>query len=95
MGIRVSFTGNYCKHDAEWFKEKIKDFCDEIIITDDHAEVGDIIAHVEPSAISGTQMECHIGKHLEIPCGVISAPAHIQKISLGYRPFLGYKVLIK
>jgi light-independent protochlorophyllide reductase subunit B len=91
MGIHVSCTGTYCKHDAEWFKEKIKDFCDEIIITDDHAEVGDIIARVEPSAIFGTQMERHIGKCLEIPCGVISAPYHIQKISLGYRPFLGYE----
>ena len=91
MGIRVSCTGTYCKHDAEWFKEQIKDFCDEIIITDDHAEVGDIIARVEPSAIFGTQMERHIGKRLEIPCGVISAPAHIQNFSLGYRPFLGYE----
>jgi light-independent protochlorophyllide reductase subunit B len=91
MGICVSCTGTYCKHDAELFKEKIKYFCDEIIITDDHAEVGDIIAHVEPSAIFGTQMECHIGKRLEITCGVISAPTHIQNISLGYRPFLGYE----
>jgi light-independent protochlorophyllide reductase subunit B len=91
MGICVSCTGTYCKHDVEWFKEKIKDFCDEIIITDDHVEVGDIITRVEPSAIFGTQMERHIGKRLEIPCGVISAPAHIQKFSLGYRPFLGYE----
>jgi light-independent protochlorophyllide reductase subunit B len=91
MGIHVSCTGTYCKHDAEWFKEKIKDFCDEIIIKDDHAEVGDIIAHVEPSAIFGTQMERHIGKRLEIPYGVISTPAHMQKFSLGYRPFLGYE----
>jgi light-independent protochlorophyllide reductase subunit B len=79
MGIHVSCTGTYCKHDAEWFKEKIKYFCDEIIITNDHAKVGDIITRVEPSAIFGTQMERHIGKRLEIPCGVISAPAHIQK----------------
>ena len=91
MGICVSCTSTYYKHDAEWFKEKIKYFCDEIIITDDHADVGDIIAHVEPYAIFGTQMECHIGKHLEIPYGVISTPAHIQNVSLGYQPFLGYE----
>nr|QYB22796.1 photochlorophyllide reductase subunit B [Widdringtonia nodiflora]BBN67041.1 photochlorophyllide reductase subunit B [Widdringtonia schwarzii] len=91
MGIRVSCVGTYCKHDAEWFKEQIQGFCDEILITDDHAEVGDMIAHMEPSAIFGTQMERHIGKRLDIPCGVISAPVHIQNFPLGYRPFLGYE----
>nr|BAE79286.1 light-independent protochlorophyllide oxidoreductase subunitB [Cryptomeria japonica var. sinensis]BAE79289.1 light-independent protochlorophyllide oxidoreductase subunitB [Cryptomeria japonica]BAH73298.1 protochlorophyllide reductase ChlB subunit [Cryptomeria japonica]BAH73380.1 protochlorophyllide reductase ChlB subunit [Cryptomeria japonica] len=91
MGIRVSCAGTYCKHDAEWFKEQIQGFCDEILITDDHAEVGDMIAHMEPSAIFGTQMERHIGKRLDIPCGVISAPVHIQNFPLGYRPFLGYE----
>ncbi|XP_059067513.1 light-independent protochlorophyllide reductase subunit B-like [Cryptomeria japonica] len=91
MGIRVSCACTYCKHDAEWFKEQIQGFCDEILITDDHAEVGDMIAHMEPSAIFGTQMECHIGKRLDIPCGVISAPVHIQNFPLGYRPFLGYE----
>nr|QYB21401.1 photochlorophyllide reductase subunit B [Fitzroya cupressoides]BBN66549.1 photochlorophyllide reductase subunit B [Fitzroya cupressoides] len=91
MGIRVSCVGTYCKHDAEWFKEQIQGLCDEILITDDHTEVGDMIAHMEPSAIFGTQMERHIGKRLDIPCGVISAPVHIQNFPLGYRPFLGYE----
>nr|AND48420.1 ChlB subunit of protochlorophyllide reductase [Sphagnum lescurii]AND49497.1 ChlB subunit of protochlorophyllide reductase [Sphagnum majus]AND49580.1 ChlB subunit of protochlorophyllide reductase [Sphagnum cuspidatum] len=91
MGIRVSCAGTYCKHDAEWFKEQVQGFCDEILITDDHTEVGDMIARVEPSAIFGTQMERHIGKRLDIPCGVISSPVHIQNFPLGYRPFLGYE----
>jgi light-independent protochlorophyllide reductase subunit B len=91
MGIRVSCTGTYCKHDAEWFKEQVQGFCDEILITDDHTEVGDMIARIEPSAIFGTQMERHIGKRLDIPCGVISSPVHIQNFPLGYRPFLGYE----
>nr|AND48175.1 ChlB subunit of protochlorophyllide reductase [Flatbergium novo-caledoniae] len=91
MGIRVSCAGTYCKHDAEWFKEQVQGFCDEILITDDHTEVGDMIAHLEPSAIFGTQMERHIGKRLDIPCGVISSPVHIQNFPLGYRPFLGYE----
>nr|YP_009629033.1 ChlB [Lewinskya incana]QBX99200.1 ChlB [Lewinskya incana] len=91
MGIRVSCTGTYCKHDAEWFKEQVQGFCDEILITDDHTKVGDMIARVEPSAIFGTQMERHIGKRLDIPCGVISSPVHIQNFPLGYRPFLGYE----
>nr|YP_009732770.1 protochlorophyllide reductase Chl Bsubunit [Buxbaumia aphylla]QHU77112.1 protochlorophyllide reductase Chl Bsubunit [Buxbaumia aphylla] len=91
MGIRVSCTGTYCKHDEDWFREQVQGFCDEILITDDHTEVGDMIARIEPSAIFGTQMERHIGKRLDIPCGVISSPVHIQNFPLGYRPFLGYE----
>nr|YP_005352927.1 protochlorophyllide reductase ChlB subunit [Mankyua chejuensis]ADZ47959.1 protochlorophyllide reductase ChlB subunit [Mankyua chejuensis]AJJ48589.1 photochlorophyllide reductase subunit B [Mankyua chejuensis] len=91
MGIHVSCAGTYCKHDAEWFNEQLQGFCDEILITEDHTEVGDMIARTEPSAIFGTQMERHIGKRLAIPCGVISAPVHIQNFPLGYRPFLGYE----
>lgn len=91
MGICVSCTGTYCIHDAEWFKEQVQGFSDEILITDNHTEVGDMIARIEPSAIFGTQMERHIGKRLDIPCGVISSPVHIQNFPLGYRPFLGYE----
>nr|YP_007374779.1 light-independent protochlorophyllide reductase subunit B [Ophioglossum californicum]AGC26692.1 light-independent protochlorophyllide reductase subunit B [Ophioglossum californicum]QXF60065.1 photochlorophyllide reductase subunit B [Ophioglossum vulgatum] len=91
MGIHVSCAGTYCKHDSEWFKEQLQGFCDEILVTEDHTEVGDMIARTEPSAIFGTQMERHIGKRLAIPCGVISAPVHIQNFPLGYRPFLGYE----
>nr|WKT06258.1 ChlB subunit of protochlorophyllide reductase [Interfilum sp. SAG 2147] len=91
MGIQVACAGTYCKHDAGWFREQVASFCDQILITDDHTEVGDLIAKVEPAAIFGTQMERHIGKRLDIPCGVISAPVHIQNFPLGYRPFLGYE----
>jgi light-independent protochlorophyllide reductase subunit B len=61
------------------------------LVTDDHTQIGDIIARLEPTAIFGTQIERHIGKRLEIPCGVISAPVHIQNFPLGYKPFLGYE----
>jgi light-independent protochlorophyllide reductase subunit B len=91
MGIKVACAGTYCKHDADWFREKVWGFCDEILITDDHTQVGDMIARIEPSAIFGTQMERHVGKRLDIPCGVISAPVHIQNFPLGYRPFIGYE----
>nr|YP_009548299.1 protochlorophyllide reductase ChlB subunit [Bommeria hispida]AYW15120.1 protochlorophyllide reductase ChlB subunit [Bommeria hispida] len=91
MGIRVSCSGTYCKHDAERFNEQVRGLCDEVIITEDHTEVGDTIARIEPSVIFGTQMERHIGKRIDIPCGVISSPVHIQNFPLGYRPFLGYE----
>nr|BCA78176.1 photochlorophyllide reductase subunit B [Astrephomene gubernaculifera] len=91
MGIRVSCAGTYCKHDADWFREQVSGFCDQILITDDHILISDTIAKLEPAAIFGTQMERHVGKRLDIPCGVISAPVHIQNFPLGYRPFLGYE----
>lgn len=91
MGIHVCCAGTYCKQDANWFREQVVGFCDEVLITDDHTQVGDLIARIEPSAIFGTQMERHIGKRLDIPCGVISAPVHIQNFPLGYRPFFGYE----
>ncbi len=91
MGIHVVWAGTYCKQDADWFREQVSEYCDEIIVTDDHGLIGDAIARVEPSAIFGTQMERHIGKRLNIPCGVIATPSHIQNFSVGYRPFLGYE----
>nr|YP_009547625.1 protochlorophyllide reductase ChlB subunit [Antrophyum semicostatum]AYW16228.1 protochlorophyllide reductase ChlB subunit [Antrophyum semicostatum] len=91
MGIHVSCSGTYCKHDMEWFNEQVQGLCDEVLITEDHTKVGDTIARIDPSAIFGTQMERHIGKRIDIPCGVISSPVHIQNFPLGYRPFLGYE----
>lgn len=91
MGIQVLCAGTYCKHDADWFRDQVEGLCDEILITEDHTQVSNMIARLEPSAIFGTQMERHVGKRLDIPCGVISAPIHIQNFPLGYRPFVGYE----
>jgi light-independent protochlorophyllide reductase subunit B len=91
MGIQVCCAGTYCKNDADWFREQISGLAESILITDDHTEVAQMITKVEPDAIFGTQMERHIGKRLGIPCGVISAPVHIQNFPLGFRPFLGYE----
>jgi light-independent protochlorophyllide reductase subunit B len=91
MGIHVVWAGTYCKYDADWFREQVSEYCDEVLICDDHGQIGDAIARVEPSAIFGTQMERHVGKRLNIPCGVIAAPVHIQDFPIGYKPFLGYE----
>ncbi|MEL4896596.1 ferredoxin:protochlorophyllide reductase (ATP-dependent) subunit B [Crocosphaera sp. Alani8] len=91
MGIHVVLAGTYCKYDAQWFKEQVSEYCDEILISDDNGEIGDAIARIEPSAIFGTQMERHVGKRLDIPCGVIAAPIHIQNFPIGYKPFCGYE----
>jgi light-independent protochlorophyllide reductase subunit B len=91
MGIHVVWAGTFCKNDEEWFRKEVSEYCDEVIISEDHGYIGDRIAKVEPSAIFGTQMERHVGKRLDIPCGVISSPVHIQNFTLGYKPFLGYE----
>lgn len=91
MGIHVVLAGTYCKYDADWFKEQVGEYCDEVLISDDNGAIGDAIARIEPAAIFGTQMERHVGKRLNIPCGVIAAPIHIQNFPIGYKPFLGYE----
>jgi light-independent protochlorophyllide reductase subunit B len=91
MGIKVVWAGTFCKNDADWFRAAVEGYCDEVLITEDHGVVGDAIARTEPAAIFGTQMERHLGKRLDIPCGVISAPIHVQNFPIGYRPFLGYE----
>ncbi|NJK35445.1 MAG: ferredoxin:protochlorophyllide reductase (ATP-dependent) subunit B [Oscillatoriales cyanobacterium SM2_2_1] len=91
MGIHVVWAGTYCAYDAEWFTAQVSGYCDRVLITEDHGQIGDAIAQTEPAAIFGTQMERHVGKRLGIPCGVIAAPVHIQNFPLGYRPFVGYE----
>lgn len=91
MGVEVLLAGTYCKGEENWFKQEVEQYSKQLLFTDDHHLVGDLIAKLEPSAIFGTQMERHIGKRLNIPCGVISAPVHIQNFPLSYRPFMGYE----
>jgi light-independent protochlorophyllide reductase subunit B len=91
MGIHVVLAGTYCKYDADWFKAEVSEYCDEVLISDDNGAIADKIAQLEPAAIFGTQMERHVGKRLDIPCGVIASPIHIQNFPVGYTPFLGYE----
>jgi light-independent protochlorophyllide reductase subunit B len=91
MGIKVVLAGTYCKYDAEWFREQVEGYCDDVLISEDNGAIADAIARLEPAAIFGTQMERHVGKRLDIPCGVIAAPIHIQNFPIGYKPFMGYE----
>ena len=61
----------------EWFIEQLQGFCDEILMTDDLIEVGDLIAQIQPFAIFGTELDSHIGNRLNIPRGVISSLVQI------------------
>ena len=90
IGIKVILAGTYCKYDSDWFRDQVDGFCEQVLITEDHNKIAQLIEELEPAAIFGTQMERHVGKRLSIPCGVISAPVHIQNFTLSYKPFLGY-----
>ena len=87
----MCLAGTYCKYDEKYFREQVSEYCDEILISNDNGAIADAIAKIEPAAIFGTQMERHVGKRLNIPCGVIAAPIHIQDFPIGYKPFLGYE----
>ncbi|MEM9449877.1 MAG: ferredoxin:protochlorophyllide reductase (ATP-dependent) subunit B [Cyanobacteria bacterium P01_E01_bin.6] len=91
MGIHVVLAGTYCKYDEAWFREQVSEYCDDVLISDDNGAIADKIAKLEPAAIFGTQMERHVGKRLDIPCGVIASPIHIQNFPVGYTPFVGYE----
>ena len=91
MGLKVVLAGTYCKYDEAWFRQQVEGYCDEVLISEDNGAIADKIAQLEPAAIFGTQMERHVGKRLNIPCGVIAAPIHVQNFPVGYRPFLGYE----
>jgi len=91
MGVHVVVAGTYCQSDENWFKKEVGHLCDNVVVTDDNNFIAELIAKTDPAAIFGTQMERHIGKRLGIPCGIISAPVHIQNFPLSYRPFCGYE----
>lgn len=91
MSVDVCWAGTYCTHDQDWFRKEVNEFCNEVIITEDYNLIATLIAKTGPDVIFGTQMERHIGKRLNIPCGVISSPVHIQNFPLSYRPFMGYE----
>lgn len=91
MGVHVAWVGTYCKYDSEWFKKEMSGISKQIIVSEDHTVIAELIKDTDPAVIFGTQMERHVGKKLNIPCGVISSPVHIQNFPLSYRPFLGYE----
>jgi Nitrogenase component 1 type Oxidoreductase. len=61
MGVNVVCAGTYCKHDGDWFREQVNGYCDEILITDNHTEVGDMIARIEPQLFLAVKWNVTLG----------------------------------
>nr|NP_043149.1 photochlorophyllide reductase subunit B [Cyanophora paradoxa]P48099.1 RecName: Full=Light-independent protochlorophyllide reductase subunit B; Short=DPOR subunit B; Short=LI-POR subunit B [Cyanophora paradoxa]AAA81180.1 subunit of protochlorophyllide reductase [Cyanophora paradoxa] len=91
IGLEIILCGTYCKSESKWFSEQVQNYCNKILITEDHTMISNEISKLKPDVIFGTQMERHIGKRLGIPCGVISSPIHIQNFPLSYKPMVGYE----
>lgn len=53
MGIYVVWVGIYCKYDVDWFWEQVSEYCDQVIISEDNGEIGDVIVCVEFLVIFG------------------------------------------
>jgi light-independent protochlorophyllide reductase subunit B len=91
MGFEVCGIGCYNREQARPVRALAREFGLEALITDDYLEVERAISEAVPELILGTQMERHIGKRLNIPCAVISAPVHVQDFPARYSPQMGFE----
>ncbi|MBM7068603.1 ferredoxin:protochlorophyllide reductase (ATP-dependent) subunit B [Actibacterium sp. 188UL27-1] len=91
LGFEVVGLGCYNREFARDIRAFAREMGLEATITDDYLEVEAAIEALQPELILGTQMERHIGKRLNIPCAVISAPVHVQDFPARYSPQMGFE----
>ena len=91
MGFEVVGVGCFNREFARQIRLLAKEYGVDALITDDYLEVEAAIEALQPELILGSQMERHIGKRLEIPCAVISAPFHVQDNPARYSPQVGWE----
>jgi light-independent protochlorophyllide reductase subunit B len=91
LGFEVVGLGCYNREFARELRAAAAECGVEPLITDDHMEVEDAIARLQPELVLGTQMERHISKRLGIACAVISAPVHVQDFPARHSPMMGYE----
>jgi len=91
MGFTVVGIGTYSREFAREVREAAKLYGVEALISDDYLEIEARIAELNPELVLGTQMERHIAKRLGVPCGVISAPVHVQDFPARYSPQMGFE----
>jgi light-independent protochlorophyllide reductase subunit B len=91
MGFEVVGLGCYNREFARELRAAAAEFGVDALITDDHLQVEEAICALAPEIVLGTQMERHIAKKLRIPCGVISAPVHVQDFPARTSPLMGFE----
>jgi light-independent protochlorophyllide reductase subunit B len=83
--------GSYSRELARDLRAAAAKYGVEALISDDHLEVEETIARLQPELVLGTQMERHTAKRLGLPCAVISAPVHVQDYPARYSPQMGFE----
>ena len=91
LGFEVVGLGTYAREQARALRAAASRHGVEPLITDDYLEVERQVAAAQPELVLGTQMERHIAKRLNIPCAVISTPAHVQDYPARYSPQMGFE----
>ncbi|MEM9667992.1 MAG: ferredoxin:protochlorophyllide reductase (ATP-dependent) subunit B [Pseudomonadota bacterium] len=91
IGFEVAGLGCYNREFARDLRAAAKNYGLEPLITEDYLTVEAAIAEAQPELVLGTQMERHIAKRLQIPCAVISAPAHVHDYPARYSPQMGFE----
>ncbi|MDW8404799.1 ferredoxin:protochlorophyllide reductase (ATP-dependent) subunit B [Chloroflexus sp.] len=90
LGMPIAGAGTYVKHQANWVREQLAGYVDDLLVTDEFQTVAARIAELRPELVCGTQMERHTSRRYDLNCMVISPPTHIENHLLAYRPFLGF-----
>ncbi|WP_031461184.1 ferredoxin:protochlorophyllide reductase (ATP-dependent) subunit B [Chloroflexus sp. MS-G] len=90
LGMPIAGAGTYVKHQADWVREQLTGYVDDLLVTDEFQTVANRIAELRPELVCGTQMERHTARRYDLNCMVISPPTHIENHLLAYRPFLGF-----
>jgi light-independent protochlorophyllide reductase subunit B len=91
LGFEVVGLGTYAREQARALRAAAERHGVEPLITDDYLEVERQVTAAQPELVLGTQMERHIAKRLNIPCAVISTPAHVQDYPARYSPQMGFE----
>jgi light-independent protochlorophyllide reductase subunit B len=91
LGFEVVGLGTYAREQARALRAAASRHGVEPLISDDYLEVERQVAAAQPELVLGTQMERHIAKRLNIPCAVISTPAHVQDYPARYSPQMGFE----
>ncbi|WP_049754052.1 ferredoxin:protochlorophyllide reductase (ATP-dependent) subunit B [Heliomicrobium modesticaldum] len=91
IGLQVVWAGTYMTAWKDEFTEAVAALTDEAFVCDDFQAVSRKIRDTQPDIVFGTQMERHSAARYELPCIVISSPAHILNFPLFPAPVLGYR----
>ncbi|QGG48736.1 ferredoxin:protochlorophyllide reductase (ATP-dependent) subunit B [Heliorestis convoluta] len=90
IGLKVEWAGTYMTSMEKQFQAELEGLTEEVFVCDDFQKISNKIKETQPDIVFGTQMERHSSARHDLPCVVISSPAHILNFPLYSAPILGY-----